>query len=277
MSRNSDKKIQKRPSLFSSKPGSRNTDLGSRNISLRELFEKTNIESSASFRYDSPGRGVKNTQQIPVDWSRFENHCFFDSAQSKINVAFDTIINEFPFDGTSKDIESFFDNLTGYENYIYQRFPKHVGYLNFSGTQKGEDPSGGFDAELGSHIKVFDSRGYRFPSFSRKQDGASSVEFLTSPFTVEFFIKVPDIVNDNQIVLQKHKKDSTSITVALSQSAVADSCKLIFSITSGSLKGSLVFLSIKIGKGTPQERCLEIHQSGLVSIIDLILVFPFSG
>ena len=51
----------------------------------------------------------------------------------------------------------------------------------------------------------------------------------------------------------------------------------IFSTTSLSRKGSLVFLLTKIGKGTPQDLCLEIHQSGRVSIIALILAFPFSG
>ena len=246
MSRNRDKNISKRPSLFSSKPGSRNEALGNRKISLKDLQSLTNIQSTASFKYDSPGRGIKSTQQIKVDWSKFEEHCFFDSAQSKINVAFDTIINDFPFDGTSKDIESFFDNLTGYENYIYQRFPKHVGYLNFSGTQKGEDPSGGFSSELGNHIKVFDSRGYLFPGFSSNRDGESSVEFLTSPFTVEFFINVPTIENDNQIILQKQKDNNTSITLALSQSLNTSNCNLIFSITSGS---SMLFSSCSLEKG----------------------------
>ena len=124
MSRNRDKNISKRPSLFSSKPGSRNEALGNRKISLKDLQSLTNIQSTASFKYDSPGRGIKSTQQIKVDWSKFEEHCFFDSAQSKINVAFDTIINDFPFDGTSKDIESFFDNLTGYEKLYLSKIPK---------------------------------------------------------------------------------------------------------------------------------------------------------
>ena len=49
------------------------------------------------------------------------------------------------------------------------------------------------------------------------------------------------------------------------------------SITFWSLRGSFVFLLIKIGRGTPQTLCLETHQSGLPSTIDNNLSFPFSG
>src|SRR5210317_2560374 len=51
----------------------------------------------------------------------------------------------------------------------------------------------------------------------------------------------------------------------------------IFSLTSSSTNISLVFLLTKIGRGTPQTLCLETHQSGLVSIIDLNLSFPLLG
>lgn len=247
MSRNETKNISKRPSLFSSKPGSRNEQFGERAISLKELFAQTNIESSASFRYDSPGNGIKSTQQLKVDWSKFENHCFFDSAQSKTNVAFDTIINDFPFDGNKKEIESFFDGLTGYENYIFEKFPKYNGYLIFSGTQKGEDPAAGFSPSLGTHVNVFDSRGYLFPGFSRNRDGEASVEFLTSPFTVEFFINIPSQVNDNQIILQKSSQTKSTVTLALSQSASTSKCNIIFSIASGS---SRLFASASVDKGS---------------------------
>ena len=60
----------------------------------------TNINAnlSSSFRLDAPGTGLKSTQQIPLDWSKFENHTFFNSAQAKTNVAFETLFNSFPFD-----------------------------------------------------------------------------------------------------------------------------------------------------------------------------------
>ena len=49
-----------------------------------------------TFKLDGPGDGIKSTQQLNVDWSKFENHTFFNSAEAKVNVAFDTIINNFP-------------------------------------------------------------------------------------------------------------------------------------------------------------------------------------
>ena len=56
------------------------------------------INSTSSFRYDPVGTGIKSTQQLPVDFSKFENHTFFDSAESKTNVAFDKMVN-----GSKKD------------------------------------------------------------------------------------------------------------------------------------------------------------------------------
>ena len=49
--------------------------------------------STASFRYDPVGSGIKSTQQFNVDWSDFAQHTFYNSAQVKTNEAFKTIIN----------------------------------------------------------------------------------------------------------------------------------------------------------------------------------------
>ena len=49
--------------------------------------------TTGSFRNDPPGTPLKSTQQLPVDWSKFENHTFFNSAESKVNVAFERVIN----------------------------------------------------------------------------------------------------------------------------------------------------------------------------------------
>ena len=114
-----------------------------RDVKLSSLGS-SNILSTASFRYDDPADPLKSTQEIVLDWSKFENHTFFNSAQSKVNVAFDVIVNKYPFDGNEKDIESFEDSLTGFENYVLQTFPKHAGYLYFSGTKKQEDPAFGY-------------------------------------------------------------------------------------------------------------------------------------
>ena len=99
----------------------------------------TNTLSTSSFRYDALGTGLKSTQEIPLDWSRFENHTFFHSAKSKVDEAFYKIINEYPFDGSRKEIESFEDSLTGIESYVKDSFPKNKGFLSLSGSS---GPSG---------------------------------------------------------------------------------------------------------------------------------------
>mgnify|MGYP001257229368 CR=1 FL=1 len=198
-----------RPSLFKNE---RNINkLGSdKEISL-SLLGDTNAGATGSFRYDSYAEAIKNTQQLNIDWSKFRNHTFFNSAQAKTNIAISKIINEYPFDQNKKSVEAFFDSLTGFENYVFSKFPKYTGYLTLSGTQKGEDPSAGYSAGLGSHIEVYDSRGFKFPQFSTKNDGAAVIDFGKKPITVEFQTYIPDLVNENQIVIQKQKEEGFGI------------------------------------------------------------------
>ena len=50
-----------------------------------------------TFKYDPINYPLKSTQQLNIDWSNFENHTFFSSAEVKVNEAFDLLINRFPF------------------------------------------------------------------------------------------------------------------------------------------------------------------------------------
>ena len=63
-------------------------------VNVTAAMHTGSIQSmSQSFRYDPPGSPIKSTQQIPLDWAKFENHTFFNSAEAKVNAAFDIIIN----------------------------------------------------------------------------------------------------------------------------------------------------------------------------------------
>ena len=75
--------------------------------------EANNIGKTGSFRYDQIGAALKSTQELNIDYTSFENHTFFNSAVAKVNVAFDRIINNYPFDSSLTDIENFEDSLTG--------------------------------------------------------------------------------------------------------------------------------------------------------------------
>lgn len=151
-----------------------------------------------TFKLDGPGEGIKSTQQLNVDWSKFENHTFFNSAEAKVNVAFDTIINNFPFDGTRTELENFFNTLTGYERYVYDKFPKSTGSLNFVGD---------------TYIVVADKAGSLFPSLSEKvgnvvlDPGKKSISFETHIFLPSGVPRDKDEdeehYNGNQVVCQK--------------------------------------------------------------------------
>ena len=190
-------------------------------------YSDTNIESSSSFRYGDK-KELVSTQQMRIDYSNFVNHTFFHSAVANVNEAFNKIVNFYPFNGTNKEIEQFEDELTGFEKYILDSFPKNVGYLVFSGTQIGEAASNG------TQITVLDSVGSAFSTLSSEKSANAVLDPKTKPLTISLFCKVPKIPNDNQILVQKRKTLSNNFTLALSSSASSTTANLIFGITSGS-------------------------------------------
>ena len=260
--------VPQSPSLFGSSISRNQRSLSdsTTDISLRSLAD-TNIESTSSFRYEDPGNGLKSTQEIDLDWEKFENHTFFNSAQSKVNVAFHKIINEYPFEGTRKEIEAFEDSLTGYEKYVLDIFPKNNGYLIFSGTTSTENPAGGYSAGLGTFVSVIDSAGSEFPDFSKNRTGAPSINFEESPFSIEMMLYVPTIDTDNSIVCQKSDTSNRSITLALSKSDSATNVPLIMSITSGSAR---IIASASIEKGKFSHICAT-YDRGVTDKIKLYL------
>jgi hypothetical protein len=145
-------------------------------------FADTNIESSSSYRYGDK-KSLVSTQQVRTDFSNFVNHTFFHSAVANVNESFDRIVNFYPFNGKNKDLEIFEDSLTGFEKYVLDNFPKNVGYLVFSGTQKGEA------ASLGTSISVNDSEGSTYSSISNVKSAKAVLDPKNNPFTVSFFCK----------------------------------------------------------------------------------------
>lgn len=187
----------------------------------------TNLASTSSYRYGDKDYLV-STQQIKTDFSKFENHTFFHSAVANVNEAFDRIVNFYPFEKSKKDIEEFEDNLTGFEKWVLDSFPKNAGYINFSGSIAGES------IDNSTFIEVIDRSGAKIQQISDRIDGSKVLDPLTSSFSLEFWINPSETSNDNQIVFQKRLSRSNNFTLALSQSASSTSCELHFGITSGS-------------------------------------------
>ena len=222
-------------------------------------FSSSIQPENSSFRYDAPGSPIKSTQQIPLDWSKFENHTFFNSAEAKVNASFDTIINRYPFDGDQGEVLGFFDSLTGFEKYVYDLFPKNVGFLNFSGSAS---PLGG------SYITINDSEGASSPSLSRSATGRRVLDQGSNPITYEFFIRVPDsLTYGNQIIVQRLRSSNYGITVSLSSSLSADvSGTLTMLVSSGS---TFMSSSMIISKGEFQHVCATYDTSPGVNKIQL--------
>ena len=219
-----------RPGVFSSALRRENVD-GSKALihKTNEDLESLSIATSDYFLYDSPDNGVRNTQQLPIDFSKFENHTFFNSAQANVNVAFDNIVNKFPFDGTRIEYENYLNGLTGFENYVLSQFPKNMGFLLFSG-------SAGAAPTEGTYIKVLDFKGSQFTEFSKDKSGSSALNPEKKSFSLECVMNLTPAQNENQVIFQKISGSNLGFTLAVSQSSSTSQADLIFGLSSGSVK-----------------------------------------
>lgn len=212
----------------------------------------TNFLSTSSFSYDVPGTGLKSTQQLNVDWSNFQNHVFFNSAEVKVNTAFDQIINGYPFDGTSIELERFFEKLTGFDRWVFDQFPKYRGELRFTN----------------SYITVNDFAGGLFPDISpEKSTGKSVLNPGTGSLSIELQLFVPDVANDNQVICSKYASDH-GFVLCLSSSASTTNCNIIFAITSGSMN---VNVTSQINKGEYTHICAIFDRETANNRVELYL------
>ena len=78
-----------RPGVFSSAIRRETVD-GSKSLvnKTNKDLSNSSVATSNYFLYDSPETGISNTQQLPINFSKFENHTFFNSAQANVNVCF---------------------------------------------------------------------------------------------------------------------------------------------------------------------------------------------
>ena len=233
---------------------------GSRPIQLTFAdVADTNIQSTSSFMYDVANAPLKSTQQLNVDWSKFENHTFFSSAEATVNFAFDKIINGYPFDGTRQEVESFFESMTGFERWVFDQFPTYKGELLFSGTQVGETSGGTF-------IDVKDVAGGLYPQLSKNTSGMSVLNPHGKSLSVEMQLFVPAQANDVQVVFQKISGSLQGATLYLSQSSSTSSVEARFGVAYGSLRDLEVPFLLK--KGVFNHLCVELNRETSVNFLE---------
>jgi len=178
----------------------------------------SNYLSSASFAYDPYESGLKSTQQLKVDWSKFENHTFFNSALAKVNVSFDRIINNYPFDGSKKEFEKFSDVLTGFEKWVLDQFPRNVGYLNFSQ----------------SYLMVNDHQGAVLAELAKNKTGDSVIDPRDNAYTVEFYLHTPSESATQVILQKKHVTNNVGYCVYIKSGSSDTTAEVAWAVFSGS-------------------------------------------
>ena len=206
-------------------------------ITQNQLTESSPAKTQI-WRDDPYGTGLKSTQQVDLDWSDFTQHTFFNSAESKVNVAFERIINQFPFDGSKIELIEFKDSLSGFENYVFDKWPKFIGDLRF---QKASS----------QHIVAQDKSGYLFPEISRNILGERSVgnTARVGEFTTEFWLYASSSkAYGNQTIFQKlNTSNNHGISIFLGSSGAGSATiPVIFGISSGS---SFASASMNVEKG----------------------------
>jgi hypothetical protein len=205
-----------------------------------EFSTESTLGETGSFKYDPQGTGLKSTQQLEIDWTEFSNHTFFNSAQVKVNAAFEKIQNQFPIDGTRKEYEKFFNELTGFEKYVYDVFPKYQSYLFLS---RSSSPANG------TYVSVKDVAGASFSGVTKKPDGNSYINPGLKSSTFETWLYLPTTTNNNSIIFQKLNLTSSNyhgFSMYLPSTGSTTTVPIGFAIVSGSY---LLDISASVKKG----------------------------
>ena len=223
-------------------------------VSQNDLTSSAPVNTEI-WRNDPYGTGLKSTQQVDLDWSDFTTHTFFNSAESKVNVGFERIINQFPFDGSKTELIAFKDSLSGYENYIFDAFPKFLGDLRFSKASN-------------QRLSAQDKTGYLFPEISRNNLGERAVGRAASvgEFTIEFWLYASSsTAYDNQVLFQKYNSTNNHGISIFTSASIGGSTNLpvIFGITSGS---SFLSASFNVDKGDYKHLAFVYDREDLNSI-----------
>ncbi len=148
-----------------------------RNVTAESIEEDSPGNDADIWSKDPIGTGLKNTQQLLIDWSDYTQHVFFNSAEAKVNLAFDQIVNGYPFDGSALEKETYKSEIGGFTNWMLTKFDTNLGYFNFDGNV---------------YLEVKDQTGYYAPDLTKIIGESRATEnFHTKGATHEFWIRIP--------------------------------------------------------------------------------------
>ncbi|MHA2366707.1 MAG: LamG-like jellyroll fold domain-containing protein, partial [Candidatus Hodarchaeales archaeon] len=91
------------------------------------LTEREKIDRKLEENYEA---------KLRIDYSNFSSHVFFDSALKKFDIAKNRVLSDYPYNGSQEEKEVHYMSGSGYENYIFDIWPRYVGYVDFNGTDQ---------------------------------------------------------------------------------------------------------------------------------------------
>lgn len=209
--------------------------------------EPQNLDSIAGGVVDSD-TVLRKIQQFEivkpkVDYSDFANFVFFNSAFDYFNISGDKILNQFPYDGTTEDVELFKNSLDDYQRYLLDVWPKRQGHLDFQ-------PGSGFAYvavdDVGKHENVSKT------SLLSPQTGSMSLEFWS--------ISPPALTgtSDVMVIAQKVTGSGEGFTAFFSGSSA------FFRVVSGSTTDEI---SVPFVPAARQYFCFSYDRSGVQPIM----------
>ena len=132
------------------------------NESLNDISSEYEDKDKISYNLLQMSKSV----QLRVDYSDFNNHVFFGSANASVNFSLSRLFNDYPIYGELKEVNEWRKINSGYENWFFDNFPKNVGFVNFISASANT-----------AYITTNDYQGY-------------VTNLGTSSFTVEFLLSV---------------------------------------------------------------------------------------
>lgn len=196
-----------------------------RNINQATLDAESPGSTEDVWSNDPIGTGLKSTQQLMVDWSDFSKHVFFNSAEAKTNLAFEEIINGYPFDGTAGEKRKFHADISGFTKWVYDQFETNLGYFVFDGDV---------------YCETKDQTGFLAPEIARSVgETKASNNFHVSGTTHEcwVYVKSTDHSTDSRVVYQKRDVNNSNKSVSIYTNGIsATEYTVTFHISSDDFK-----------------------------------------
>jgi hypothetical protein len=178
-------------------------------VSIKDLFNDINrIGTTTTASYSSEANIAREVESVPyayevqrekerfiphIDYSKPENFAKYGSAEEYYKVAIESIYNYYPYDGSLKEKEEWYNNATYFETFIFDKeYPRTNGYALISadgwGTQASTDSGYGLPNDL-EYIS-FKSGPHQKNIWDESKDREENLKFeLSGGVTVEFWLK----------------------------------------------------------------------------------------